>query len=73
MRPGAPPRCSAAASANDSSEASKHGAFFLVVRTEQAAAKLMTECPKCGARNSYGLELAWRLQGSEVQRVFDAD
>ena len=47
--------------ANDSTEADKQRAF-LVVRTGQAVAELMAECPKCGAITSYGLELAWRLR-----------
>ena len=48
--------------ASDSTEADKQRAFFLMVRTEQAVAELMAECPKCGAITSYGLELAWRLR-----------
>jgi hypothetical protein len=34
--------------ANDSTEADKQRAFFLVVRTDHAVAELMAECPKCG-------------------------
>ena len=48
--------------ANDSTEAEKQRAFFLVVRMDQAVAELMAECPRCGAITSYGLELAWRLR-----------
>jgi len=44
--------------ANDSTEADKRRAFFLVVRTDQAVAELLAECPRCGAITSYGLELA---------------
>jgi len=48
--------------ANDSNQADKRSAFFLVVHTDQAVAELMAECPKCGAITWYGLELAWRLR-----------
>jgi len=48
--------------ANDSTEADKRSAFFLVVRSDQAVAELMAECPRCGSITSYGLELAWRLR-----------
>ena len=33
-----------------------------MVHTDQAVAELMSECPKCGAMTTYGLELAWRLR-----------
>jgi hypothetical protein len=48
--------------ANDSTEADKTSAFFLVIRTDHAVAELMAECPKCAAITSYSLELAWRLR-----------
>ena len=49
--------------ANDSTEADKRRAFFLVVRTDQAVAELLAECPRCGAITSYGLELALQAVG----------
>jgi hypothetical protein len=46
---------------NDSAQAQKSSAFYLVVHAH-AVAELAAECPKCGAITSYGLELAWRLR-----------
>ena len=40
--------------ANDSTEADKQREF-LVVRTDQAVAEFMAECPKCGVITRYGL------------------
>jgi len=47
---------------SDFAQGKKRSTFYLVVRTHQAVAELMAECPKCGAVTSYSLELAWRLQ-----------